>query len=355
LKIAIIGGGINGVMTAWELSKDDHDVTLFEKNSIMSATSSASSKLLHGGLRYLENFEFSLVKETLNERYWWLNQATNYVKPIKIFIPVYRDSRRSNFQYKIGLLLYDLFAMKKNIGRHQKYSNSKMRELCPGLKTNNLINGFSYFDAQMDDYKLGLWAVKQAKKNKNLKILEKTPIKKINIDGLVSFNGKTEKFEKIINITGPWAHKFLKDNNIASGYELDLIRGSHIVINRNIDHGYFLEIPNERRIFFVLPHKKKTLIGTTEVRQKNIKKTKASKQEINYLIRAYNHYFVENITSKDIVDTFSGIRPIVKSNKNPSKASREYVFETQKNLVNVFGGKWTTSRQLAKKIVSKLF
>jgi glycerol-3-phosphate dehydrogenase len=110
MKIAVIGGGINGVMTAWELCKDGHNVTLFEKGALMSQTSSASSKLLHGGLRYLENFEFRLVKEALRERQWWINQVPDLAQPLKIFIPIYKQSRRPAWFYKIGLYLYDLIA-----------------------------------------------------------------------------------------------------------------------------------------------------------------------------------------------------------------------------------------------------
>jgi glycerol-3-phosphate dehydrogenase len=159
MKIAVIGGGINGIMTAWELCKHHHDVILFEKNTLMSQTSSASSKLLHGGLRYLENFEFRLVKEALIERQWWINQVPDLARPLKIFIPVYKQSRRPAWLYKIGLYLYDLLAGKQNIGKHQNHSKASMQELCPELKMNGLIKCFSYYDGQMDDYQLGLWAV----------------------------------------------------------------------------------------------------------------------------------------------------------------------------------------------------
>jgi len=183
MKIALIGGGINGIMTAWELCKYNHDVTLFEKNTLMSQTSSSSSKLLHGGLRYLENFEFRLVKEALRERQWWINQAPDLAQSLKIFIPVYKDSRRSAWLYKIGLYLYDLLAGKQNIGKHQNYNKSVMQELCPGLKINGLIKGFSYYDGQMDDYELGLWAADQVKQYKNFTSIEKTPILRVDVNG----------------------------------------------------------------------------------------------------------------------------------------------------------------------------
>jgi len=354
MKIALIGGGINGIMTAWELCKYNHDVTLFEKNTLMSQTSSSSSKLLHGGLRYLENFEFRLVKEALRERQWWINQAPDLAQSLKIFIPVYKDSRRSAWLYKIGLYLYDLLAGKQNIGKHQNYNKSVMQELCPGLKINGLIKGFSYYDGQMDDYELGLWAADQVKQYKNFTSIEKTPILRVDVNGKIFYKGNKKQFDKVINVAGPWAYQLLEDSDIDSNYKLDLVRGSHVIVNRKHDHGYFLEVPDDRRIFFVLPFKGQTLIGTTEVRQKISDEIKITKSEIHNLLTAYNNYFINSIKEEDVVDSFAGLRPLVKSSKDINKASREYAIQTNKNLISVFGGKWTTARQLAKKIVKTI-
>jgi len=354
MKIAVIGGGINGVMTAWELCKNNHEVILFEKNTLISETSSASSKLLHGGLRYLENYEFRLVKEALRERSWWINQAPHLAHSLKIFIPIYKQSRRPAWTYKIGMFLYDFLSGKKNIGAHKKHSKSEMQQLCPELKTDEMTKGFSYYDGQMDDYQLGLWAAEQAKKYKNLTVLENTLVDKINVDGEVSYNNIKEKFDKVINVAGPWAHELMKNNSIDSNYELDLVRGSHIVIDRELDHGYFLEAPNERRVFFVLPYQGQTLIGTTEVKQSGLDEINPSKFEIAYLTNAYNYYFINKITEHDIVYSFSGVRPLVKNSKEMNLTTREYIIQKNGNVISVFGGKWTTSRKLAKKVTKKV-
>jgi glycerol-3-phosphate dehydrogenase len=142
----------------------------------------------------------------------------------------------------------------------------------------------------------------------------------------------------------------LKDSKISSKYDLDLVRGSHIVVNRKFKQGYLLEVPNERRIFFVLPYKGQALIGTTEVRQKISNKVKPSQIEINYLINSYNYYFLNKISKNEIVNSFAGLRPLVKSSENPNKAKREYAVESNKNLISIFGGKWTSARALGKKI-----
>jgi glycerol-3-phosphate dehydrogenase len=250
--------------------------------------------------------------------------------------------------------LYDLFAGKQNIGKHQNHSKASMQELCPGLKMNDLVKGFSYYDGQMDDNKLGLWAVKQAKQYGNLTILENTTVDVIDIHGNLSYKGNSKKFDKVINISGPWSYQLLKDNNINSDYELDLIRGSHIVINRSLDHGYLLEVPNERRIFFVLAYRDQTLIGTTEVRQFILDVIRPSQEEVKYLINAYNNFFLDQITELDVVNSFAGLRPLIKDALDPNKITREYAIQINKNLISIFGGKWTTSRALAKRVASNI-
>jgi glycerol-3-phosphate dehydrogenase len=354
MKIAVIGGGINGIMTAWELCKRHHDVTLFEKNTLMSQTSSSSSKLLHGGLRYLENFEFRLVKEALRERQWWIDQAPHLAQPIKIFIPVYKHSRRPPWLYKIGLLLYDFLSGNKNIGRHQSHSRIEMINYCPDLKEDNLMSGFSYYDGQMDDYQLGIWAINQAKKYNNLTVMENTVVNQVSINGEVTYKNNKVQFDKVINAAGPWSKKLLKDSDIYSNYELDLVRGSHIIIDRKIEHGYFLEVLNEKRIFFVLPYKNQTLIGTTEARQSITDSINPTQSEVDYLINAYNYFFVSEITKRHVVQVFTGLRPLIKGARDANKTTREYAIQVNNNLITVFGGKWTTARKLAEKVVNKI-
>ncbi|WP_373020568.1 FAD-dependent oxidoreductase [Thiomicrorhabdus sp.] len=351
MNIAVIGGGINGIMTTWELLKQGHSVTLYEKGEVMKQTSSASSKLLHGGLRYLENYEFRLVREALKERLWWISQAPQLAQPLKFYIPIYKTSRRPAWIYKIGLWLYSTLAGKQNIGQYQSLSQEEMQQACPELKNENLIKGFSYFDAQMDDYQLGLWALEEAKKQPSLVIHEHAEVTMLDPQGRLTLsNGTTQTFDQIINVSGPWAEQLLKQSNIKSNYTLDLVRGSHIVIDYPVQNGYFLEIPNESRIFFVLPYQGKTLIGTTEHRQSLNEEVKPGELEIDYLINAYNYYFKKKICKQNIVKSFAGMRPLIKSADNANKATREYSIQQNQKVISVFGGKWTTSRQLGKKV-----
>ncbi|MBE0494498.1 MAG: FAD-dependent oxidoreductase, partial [Thiomicrospira sp.] len=331
-----------------------------------------------------------LVKEALKERQWWIAQKPTMklplpqgegwgegeiqlATPIKLYIPIYQNNRRPAWIYKLGLWLYDRLAGKQNIGQHQSLTQQQIHQVCPELKTENLVKGFSYYDGQMDDHQLGLWALEQAKKRPGLVIKEHTEVTKVDIKGNLAFaDGTTQTFDKIINIAGPWAEQLLKQSNIKPNYTLDLVRGSHILVNapsplmgieetpkavegwgegeKLAQHGYFLETPNERRIFFVLPYQGKTLIGTTEQRQTLNDNITPSEQEIDYLINAYNHYFKTPITKQNIVQSFAGLRPLIKSADNPNKATREYTIQQNQNLITVFGGKWTTARKLAKKI-----
>ena len=351
MNVAVIGGGTDGIMSAWELLKQGHSVTLFEKGKVMQQASSASSKLLHGGLRYLENFEFRLVKEALKERQWWIQQAPHLAQPLKLYSPIYQNNRRAAWMYKLGLWLYDRLAGKQNIGQHQSLTQQQIHQACPELKTENLIKGSSYYDGQMGDYQLGLWALEQAKKQPGLLIKEHTEVTKLDTKGTLTLSsGTTQTYDKIINIAGPWAEQLLKQSNIKPNYTLDLVRGSHIVIEQKLKHGYFLEIPNERRIFFVLPYQGKTLIGTTEQRQALNDNITPSEQEIDYLINAYIPYFKTPINKQNIVQSFAGLRPLIKSADNLNKATREYAIQQNKNLITVFGGKWTTARQLGLKV-----
>ena len=207
MKIAVIGGGINGIMSAWALVQLGHVVEIFEKNTLMSQTSSASSKLLHGGLRYLENLEFRLVREGLHERQWWINQAPHLAQPLRIYIPIYKDSRRASWMYGIGLKFYDLLSGSKKLGKTKSYSVSQMLKECPQLKLENLKCGFSFVDGQMDDNALGLWAADQCK-GEGVSIHENTAVEKVDENGKLWINGEGKQFDHIIQAGGPTVQGF---------------------------------------------------------------------------------------------------------------------------------------------------
>ena len=350
MRVVVIGGGINGLCCAWQLALNDVSVSLLEKGKIMSQTSSASSKLLHGGLRYLENFEFNLVYESLRERNWWLEKVPELTNELHMILPIYKNGPRNKWAIKMGLLLYDILSGKRNISKHKWISKKELALLSPDLSEKDLIGGFRFSDGQMDDYKLGMWVAKQAK-NDGVEIIENTTVEKIDLDGNIIINDRKQKYDYIINTCGPWAYKLLNNSGLKGNYKLDLIRGSHILLKGEPCQPYFLQAENDDRIFFVLPYNGKTLIGTTEVRQNLSDPIIPSDEEIKYLIHEYNHYFKQQKTKIDIVGKFAGLRPLISSSNDPKNIKREYKIETMGNIVNIYGGKWTTAMSLGRKVV----
>jgi len=350
-QIAVIGGGINGLCSAWALAKAGYNVTLYERNQIMQATSAASTKLLHGGLRYLEQAQFRLVREALTERAWWLSQVPEITQPVELILPVYKNTQRSRWLLKMGMWLYDRLAGCDNIAPHRWYRASDLRRLAPTLKSQGLRGGFVFYDGQMDDYRLGLWVAEQAK-TLGVKILEQQAVKRIYLNGTLEIATDKKQYDAIINVAGPWTVSLLTDSQLPSAYQLDLVRGSHILFDNPLERGYFLPVPGEPRICFALPYQGQTLVGTTEVRQTLEQPITCSEAEAKYLVNVYNAYFTDSKSVDDIDETFSGVRPLIHCATDAYKTTREYALETQGRIVTVYGGKWTTARALGQKVAN---
>lgn len=352
MKIAVVGGGINGLSSAWQLALAGHQVTLFERDKLMQATSAASSKLLHGGLRYLEQGEFRLVREALQERRWWLKKAPQLTRRLPILYPIYRHSRRSRWQLKIGLWLYDAFAGKKGIGRHRWLNVEQTLRCSAALKSEQLLGAYLFFDGQMDDQKLGLWMAGQCEKA-GVTLCEDSPVLQVKTDGSLLLAQGWQQFDRIINVAGPWSAALLQQSDLAAT-PLDLVRGSHLVLPPISRYGHMLEVPGEARIVFVLPYQGKTLLGTTEVRQHLEDPIVCSAAERDYLLQVYNQYFQPGCEVAHILGSFAGVRPLLSGSAAAHKASREYQFAQQGKIITVSGGKWTTARALAQQLVKQL-
>src|SRR5689334_13080078 len=262
MKCAVVGGGINGVMSAWALAKRGHQVDLYERGELMGATSSASTKLIHGGLRYLEAGEFRLVREALRERLFWLNAAPDLVHKIELVLPVYKWSRRARWLLRTGLFLYDVLAGKANLGRHRWLAAAELQQLVPDLSSDELLGGFAFFDAQMDDRALGLWAADRARQA-GVHIEVCARVDSVDTNGALSLNDRSFSYDVVINAAGPWAEALLRASGITSTHHLDLVRGSHLLLNRQTSRGLLVESPEEERFCFILPYQGKTLLGTT--------------------------------------------------------------------------------------------
>ena len=356
----IIGGGINGAGIARDAAGRGLSVCLADKGEIGGATSSWSTKLIHGGLRYLENYEFKLVRESLKEREIVYKIAKHISRPIPFIIP-HTDKIRPAWLIKFGLFLYDNLGGKTNIPKSKTYDLVKK---FPNILKEKYKTGFQYFDIQIDDKKLTKLNAKDAKRNK-AKILEYNKVKKAEIIGnewIISLEkGEKVKSKILINASGPWINETLNKNiKIKSKKKIRLVKGSHIITKKLYKEDVAFTFQNtDKRIIFVIPYKRKfSLIGTTEIEVKSPENKGISKKEIRYLISSVNNYLKKQITSKDIVDTYSGIRPLIEDFKTASKVTRDYVFDLKiikkLPLLNIYGGKLTTYRKLSEKVLIDL-
>ena len=359
--ILIIGGGINGAGIARDASGRNLKVCLVEKNQIGSATSSWSTKLIHGGLRYLENYEFRLVRESLKEREVINKIAEEIVRPIPFIIP-HISSQRSIWIIKFGLFLYDFIGGKSSFPKSKKIN---IRSTIPNLLKDKFKTGFLYFDLKIDDKKLVELNINDAK-NRGATIIENNKVidvKRNSHSWSVTLNdNKILNAKILINASGPWINEVL--NNIIklkSNKSIRLVKGSHIIIKKLYKEDYAFTLQNkDNRVVFVIPYKKDcTLIGTTEKEVVSPENAKIDNEEIEYLLTSVNNYFKKQISKNDIIDSYSGIRPLIEDFKEVSKISRDYVFDLNlKNLnaplLNIYGGKLTTYRKLSEKVINSL-
>jgi len=359
--IFIIGGGINGAGIARDASGRDLKVYLAEKGKVGSATSSWSSKLIHGGLRYLENYELKLVRESLKEREIITNIAPNITKSIPFVIP-HTKKLRSKFLIRLGLFLYDNLGGKSKIPKSSKINFNKKYQ---NILQSKFSDGFQYYDVQVDDKKLVEMNIDDAKKMGAI-IAEDTKVINANrIDNYweITLNNKNKIKSKIlINAAGPWINETVNNVlKINAKKSIRLVRGSHIITKKLYEEEVAFTLQNDdNRIVFVIPYKDEySLIGTTEVDVHSPDNPSISDEEKIYLINTINNHFIRQISQEDIVDTYSGIRPLIEDFKEASKVTRDYVFDLNCEdnnvpLLNIYGGKLTTYRKLSEKVMEEL-
>ena len=359
--IFIIGGGINGAGIARDASGRGLKVYLAEKGKVGSATSSWSSKLIHGGLRYLENYELKLVRESLKEREIITNIAPNITKSIPFVIP-HTKKLRSKFLIRLGLFLYDNLGGKSKIPKSSKINFNKKYQ---NILQSKFSDGFQYYDVQVDDKKLVEMNIDDAKKMGAI-IAEDTKVINANrIDNYweITLNNKNKIKSKIlINAAGPWINETVNNVlKINAKKSIRLVRGSHIITKKLYEEEVAFTLQNDdNRIVFVIPYKDEySLIGTTEVDVHSPDNPSISDEEKIYLVNTINNHFIRQISQEDIVDTYSGIRPLIEDFKEASKVTRDYVFDLNCEdnnvpLLNIYGGKLTTYRKLSEKVMEEL-
>ncbi len=357
--LLIIGGGINGTAIARDAAMGGASVMLVEKDDLAAHTSSASTKLIHGGLRYLEYYEFKLVREALKERERLLRAAPHLIYPMHFVLP-HENAVRPWWLVRLGLLLYDTIGGRITLPRSRALRKSDTAYLKPLQRPGK---GFVYSDAWVDDARLVVLNAIDAARH-GAEISTQTALVSARRDGDVwraeLSDGRTVEARNLVNAAGPWVATALALTGANARSGVRLIKGSHIVVPRLFDHdqAYMLQQPDRRIVFAIAYEGDKTLIGTTDVPVERPDDAKITADEIDYLCAAANRYFIKQIGPADVVRTYSGVRPLYDDGASEAKAvTRDYVLELDDNgppLLSVFGGKITTARHLAEEAVEKL-
>jgi glycerol-3-phosphate dehydrogenase len=369
IDLLIIGGGINGAGIARDAAGRGHKVVLVEQSDLASATSSASTKLIHGGLRYLELYEFRLVRESLIERERLLAIAPHIIRPMEFVLP-HVPGLRPRWEIRLGLFLYDHVGVRRRLpsSRSTRIAGSAYGEkVQPGI-----THGFVYSDCWVDDSRLVVLNAMDAAQ-RGASIRTHTRFVSANVrDGVwhaqLEDRGKGTRYElrarAIVNAAGPWVEHALRDIAEArSTSQVRLVKGSHIVVPRMYpgEHAFLLQNPDGRVVFTIPYETQYTLIGTTDLPFEGDPATVSiSPEEIDYLCDAVNEYFVRPIGATDVKWSYAGVRPLSDDDSaNVSKITRDYKLEVGSGsaapmLLSVFGGKITTYRKLAEMALQKL-
>ncbi|MGH6838942.1 MAG: glycerol-3-phosphate dehydrogenase [Methylocella sp.] len=369
VDLLIIGGGVNGAGIARDAAGRGLAVMLCEQGDLAGATSSASSKLIHGGLRYLEYYRFGFVREALQEREVLLGIAPHIVWPARFILP-HDKGLRPAFVIEAGLFLYDWLARRKSLGRSRRLDLRAAKEGAP-LK-DHLTTGFAYSDCRVDDARLVvLNAVDARQRGADIRTRTRCVSAK-RVQGLWQATlldmrestATTVMARALVNAAGPWAAAVLSGViSRDARKKLRLVKGSHIVVPRMYEGNQSYVLQNEdRRIIFAMPYERDyTLIGTTEVPfEGDPSKARISEDEISYLRGAVTRYFRKPLSPGDVAWSFSGVRPLYDDGaKNASAATRDYVLDLDAPeggaaLLSVFGGKITTYRRLAEDAIASL-
>jgi glycerol-3-phosphate dehydrogenase len=355
----IVGGGINGTGIAADAAGRGLTVALCEMNDLASATSSNSSKLIHGGLRYLEHYEFGLVRKALNEREVLLKLAPHIVTPLRFQMP-HRPHLRPAWLIRIGLFLYDHLGKREALGGSHgvKYDQSS------ALKS-EITKGFEYADCAVDDARLVVVNALSAQKNgahiydrcKCISAKRKQGVWEIKLQKQGSSNVETVTAKGLVNAAGPWVSSFIETKvERKAPYSIRMIKGSHIVVPKLYQQDNAFIMQNEdQRIVFAIPYREDyTLIGTTDEEfTGDPSKVSISQEETDYILSIANQHFKHQLKKEDVIWSYSGVRPLLEDESNdPSAVTRDYTLHVEDEagkapLLSVFGGKITTYRQLA--------
>lgn len=369
--VIIVGGGINGCGLFRDLALNGVRTLLVEKGDFSSQTSESSSKMLHGGIRYLENFDFALVQEALEEKNLWLKLAPHLCSERPFYFPVYKDWKYPPIGLRLGLWLYDFLSHFQN-KPHGWYNKQEVLETFPELKSEGLLASGQYFDGIVDDHKLALECLYDALVEKNAHALNYHEVTRVDRQNDLEVVSLTDRLsgqkiqvtgKMIVYLTGPFTDKLLPQLGVPWTPKLAPSKGIHLWLRPDSIKAAASMVltTKDNRVIFVIPQREAILVGTTETKvEEEIFDIKATEQEIDYLLEVLKTYFPHAPLSRDsIISTFAGVRPLAREEGVPGaalgKVSRFHkIYRPTSTSYVMIGGKYTTFRRMCQELASEI-
>ncbi len=375
VDVLVVGGGTSGAGIARDAVRRGYRTALVEMNDLAYGTSSRSSKLVHGGLRYLEHYEFSMVFESVSERRILMDLAPHLVNPLGFLFPVYEGSRQSRWLINAGMWLYDGLSLFRSPKMHKNLGPAAVAKAEPSLKQEGLTGAPLYYDCSTDDARLTLETALDAidhgatvatrAKVEQFELDERGRVCGARVKDMESGATKTIMAAVVINATGPWTDAVRALSPIPGHPKRDVLRptkGVHIVVDAAklpVKHAVVCFHPEDKRVLFALPWGDRAYVGTTDTDYEGSPgDVAATRSDVDYLIEASNHHFPDNpLTPDDVISTWAGLRPLVAPRKegvSESEVSREHeVLVGRNGLLTIAGGKLTTYRRMAAEVVDR--
>jgi len=370
VDVLIIGGGITGAGIARDAALRGFRTALVDKSDFGAGTSSHSSRLIHGGIRYLEQRAFHLVFEASRERRVLLKIAPHLVRPLAFLFPVYRGGRIPAWKLRAGMWLYDLLSVFRNVHWHRWLRAKKVRRVEPALRDRGLSGAALYWDAQTDDSRLVIATMRSAIRAGALaaNYVETTALLKPDgrvrgavVRDVLTGQTATIRANVVVNATGPWSDHLRQLDDPRAAPMLRLTKGAHVTVPRRRignEHAVTLLSQLDGRVMFVLPWGELSYIGTTDTdADASPDALRVTAADVTYLLRSANAAFPDaHLGSHDVISAWSGLRPLLREDHaNPSQVSREHrVLESPQGLISIAGGKLTTYRVMARDVVDRV-
>lgn len=368
VDLLVIGGGIVGAGVARDAARRGLSVAVVEMNDLASGTSSRSSKLVHGGLRYLEQYELGLVFESVSERRILMDLAPHLVNPLGFLFPVYKGSKHNLFVIRAGMWLYDGLSLFRSPKRHRQLSAADVKKEEPALKVDGLSGAPLYYDCSTDDARLTLENAVDAARHGAIVatyaratsfLSSKGRIRGARVQDLLGGGTKEVRAKAVVNATGPWTDQTLALDGQHKAPTLRPTKGVHAVVAHErlpLTHAVVCFHPDDQRVLFAIPWGDRAYLGTTDTDyQGDPSEVAATRDDVRYLLRAAAAYFPEaKLTEADVMATWAGLRPLIAENEavSESEVSREHKITLgEDGLITIAGGKLTTYRRMSAEIV----